>query len=135
MRFARIWAAALPALLGGTGLAGAADAAPSYTKDVKPFLAKYCMECHNNSKAKSGYSVETFDRLTRTGRKGALVVPEKPDDSLTLRTMGGKGKQMPPRRSLQPKADEIAKVREWIKAGAKDDTPADDKKKTGDARP
>jgi len=77
-----------------------------------------------------------LDRLTKKGRKGTLVVPEKPDESRLLLTMGGKGKQMPPRNKPQPTADEIAKVREWVKAGARDDTPeADDKKKAGDDKP
>jgi hypothetical protein len=117
--------AALLALVGGAGFAAAAgEPPPSYAKDVKPFLAKYCMDCHNDTKARSGYSVETFDRLTKQGRRGALVVPEKPDDSMLIRTMGGKGKQMPPRKAAQPRAEEIAKVSAWIKAGAKDDTPA-----------
>jgi hypothetical protein len=133
----RTGAAALVALLGAAGFAAAADDPPSYTKDVKPFLTKYCMDCHKGARPKSGYSVETFDRLTKMGRKGALVVPEKPDDSLAIRTMAGKGKQMPPTKyKSQPTADEIAKVRDWIKAGAKDDTPADDdRKKPGDAKP
>jgi hypothetical protein len=135
MRFVGTGLVAIVALVGGAGLAPAAEEAPSYTRDVKPFLAKYCMECHSGNKVKAGYSVETFDRLTKMGRKGALVVPEKPDDSLVIRTMAGKGKQMPPRRSTQPKAEDIARVRDWIKAGAKDDTPADDKKKPGDIKP
>jgi hypothetical protein len=132
----RVWTcvAAVLALLGAAGLASAADKAPSYTKDVKPFFTKYCMECHNNDRAKSGYSVETFDRLTKKGRKGALVVPEKPDDSLALRTLDGKGKPMPPRKAAQPKADEIAKVRDWIKAGAEDDTRAAAEDKKADAK-
>src|SRR4051812_46358530 len=113
MRRVRSWAVAFVALLGTAGFAAAADA-PSYSKDVKPFFNKYCMECHNNKQAKSGYSVETFDRLTKSGKKGALVVPEKADDSMALRAMAGKGKQMPPRKAEQPKSDEIARVRDWI---------------------
>ena len=38
MRVMRTWAVAVPVLLGGAGFA-AADDAPSYTKDVKPFPA------------------------------------------------------------------------------------------------
>jgi hypothetical protein len=57
-------------------------------------------------------------------------VAEKPDDSrLVLSVTGKTRKAMPPRNKPQPKADEINKIREWIKAGAKDDTPAEDKKK------
>jgi hypothetical protein len=135
MRFVRTWAVALVALLGAAGWVTAADDPPSYTNEVKPFLTKYCMDCHSGARPKAGYSVETLERLTKMGRKGALIVSEKPDDSLVIRTLAGKGKQMPPKNKPQPKADEVAKVREWIKAGAKDDTPADDKKKPSDAKP
>jgi Planctomycete cytochrome C len=136
MRFVRILAAALAALLGGAGLASAADEAPSFAKDVKPFLKKYCMDCHSGARAKGGYSVATFDSLLKKGRGGVLVVAEKPDESRLILSMTGKTrKAMPPRGKPKPTADEIDKVREWIKAGAKDDTPADDKKKSGDAKP
>jgi uncharacterized membrane protein len=113
------------------GAASAQEEPPSYSKDVKPFLTQYCLKCHNDARPRSGYSVETFAGLTREGKRGALVVPEKPDASRLLLTMAGKGRAMPPRRSAQPKPDEVARVRAWIEAGARDDTPAaDDKKKS-----
>jgi hypothetical protein len=136
MRHAWAGVAAVLASLAWAGAATAADdppTPPSYTKDVKPFLAKYCMNCHSGSRARSGYSVESLADLTHDGRRGALVVPEKPDDSRLIMSLTGRGKAMPPRRAAQPKADEITMVRAWIMAGAKDDTPADDdKKKAGD---
>jgi hypothetical protein len=54
-------------LLAGATSASAAEKALSYVKDVKPFLSRYCLNCHNNRKAKSGYSVETFASLTKEG--------------------------------------------------------------------
>ena len=83
-----------------------------------------------------GYSVESLDTLLKKGRGGAtLVVAEKPDDSRLIQSATGKTRRaMPPKNKPQPKADEIAKLRDWIKAGSKDDTPADDKKK-GDTKP
>jgi hypothetical protein len=127
MRYAWL---SLAVFLVGTGTAWAADDAPSYTTDIKPFLTKYCMSCHNDARPKAGYSVETFADLAKNGKRGALVVPEKPDESRLLLSLAGKGKPMPPRKTAQPKEDEVAKVRDWVKGGAKDDTPAaDDKKK------
>jgi hypothetical protein len=102
----------------------AADA-PSYTRDVKPFLVKYCTECHNDTKTKAGYNLESYDTLLKAARKGAAVVPGSPDKSMLVRTLSGSAKQMPPRKSVQPKAAEIAMIKEWIKAGARDDTSAD----------
>jgi hypothetical protein len=127
MRSVLTSAAAVLVLSAWCRSASAEDA--SYTKDVKPFVEKYCMSCHADGKGKAGYSVETYTSLTKKGRKGALVVAEKPDDSRLITTMEGKGKPMPPKKAPQPKAEEIAKVKDWIKAGAKDDSPADDRKK------
>ncbi len=89
------------------GLVRAADETPppSFTKDVKPFVTKYCMQCHSGARAKKGYSVDSYETLTRTGR-GGLVVAEQPDKSPLMRSLEGKGKKMPPSRSAQPKADE-----------------------------
>jgi hypothetical protein len=119
----------LAVFLAGAGVASAADETPSYTTDIKPFLTRYCMNCHNDAKPKAGYSVETFADLTKSGKRGALVVPEKPDESRLLLSLAGKGKPMPPRKAAQPREEEVGKVRDWIKGGAKDDTPADDDKK------
>jgi hypothetical protein len=109
-------------LLVATAGAPAAPKPPSYVKDVKPFLKTYCMDCHNDTKARSGYSVETFASLTKAGKRGALVVAGKPDASRLLMTLAGDGKAMPPKNKPQPKAEEIARVRDWIKAGARDDS-------------
>jgi mono/diheme cytochrome c family protein len=110
----------------------AADPPPSFTKDIKPFLGNYCQGCHTGRRAKSGYSVESYAALLKNGRKGPLVVPGKPDESRLTMCMDGKGKPMPPTRSEQPTAEEIAKVRAWIEAGARDDKPAASKKTGGD---
>jgi hypothetical protein len=111
-------------LLLSAGMARAADA-PSYTKDVKPFLAKYCTDCHNARKAKAGVNLEDFQALMKGGRKGVMVVPNKPDQSRLVRTMEGGKPVMPPRKyAQQPTRAEIALVRAWIAAGAKDDGDA-----------
>lgn len=104
--------------------------APSYTKDVKPFLAMYCANCHNARTPRSGYSFDSHDALTKGGRKGPSVVAGDPDKSKLVRVLTGKGKKMPPSKNkAQPKAEEIDMIKAWINAGAMDDTPKDDDKK------
>ena len=57
------------------------------------------------------------------------VVAGKPDDSWLVLTCEGKGWPMPPKKwKKQPKAEEVARVRAWIAAGAKDDSAAKDDK-------
>jgi Planctomycete cytochrome C len=100
-------------------VARADDPAPSFTKDVQPFLQTYCVSCHNGTKAKSGVNVEGYRALMNNKN---LVVSGKADDSRLLAVLTGKAKPMPPKKRDQPTADEIKKVRAWIDAGAKDDT-------------
>jgi len=102
---------------------GASAADPTFTKDVKPFLTKYCAECHTAKEAKSGYNFDTFAGLTKAGKKGAAVVPSQPEKSLLILTMTGGAKAMPPKKSAnKPTKEEIDMIRSWIKAGAKDDS-------------
>ena len=103
---------------------------PSYTKDVKPFLTTYCTNCHNAKLPRSGFSLDSYDALTKGGRKGPAVVAGNPDKSVLVRVLTGKGKKMPPAKNKnQPKAEEIAVLKAWITAGAMDDTPKEDDKK------
>jgi hypothetical protein len=102
----------------------AAAVGPSYSKDIKPFLTRYCAECHNDKQAKAGVNLDSYQALMKGDKKGrALIVPKQPDTSRLLHTMEGKGKVMPPRKAkVRPTAAEVAKIRAWIRAGALDDT-------------
>jgi hypothetical protein len=95
---------------------------PSYSRDLKPFLAKYCVECHNANTAKAGFNLDGFEALKKGGRKGPAVVPGEPGRSMVVRVLSGQGKRMPPAKyTHQPKADDVEALKAWIAAGAKDD--------------
>jgi mono/diheme cytochrome c family protein len=104
--------------------------AASYTKDVRPFLATYCNECHTGTKAKAGFNFEDYDALMKGSRKGKAVVAGEPDKSTLIRVLTGKGKRMPPAKyKNQPKAEDVDALKAWITAGAKDDTEKGDAEK------
>lgn len=116
-------------LMDGTSSAQTAPAQNtpvSYMKDVKPLLTKYCADCHGANQAKAGYKVEAFADLTKAGKKGALVVPNNATQSLLVKVLSGQGaKIMPPRTATaKPTQAEITKIKNWITAGAKDDSKA-----------
>jgi WD40 repeat protein len=103
--------------------AAAAQQPPSYARHVKPFLARYCLECHNGDRLKGGLNLETFKGLQAGGEKGPVFVAGKPDDSRMVLMVEGKAKpHMPPRKARQPHPDELGLLRAWIAAGARDDT-------------
>jgi Planctomycete cytochrome C len=95
----------------------------SYTHNVKPFMAKYCVECHSGPRAKAGYHFDEFDGLMTGGKKGPAVVPGDADKSLMVRALTGMGKKMPPPMyKNQPMPDDVDMVKAWIAGGAKDDS-------------
>lgn len=112
---------AVPAVLLASALAPAAD--PTYAKDVRPFLVKYCVECHTAKQAKAGFNFDTFAGLTKVvGKNGAAVVQGDAAKSLLTKVLNGTGKVMPPKKyPEQPTKEEAAVVLAWLRAGGKED--------------
>jgi hypothetical protein len=103
-----------------------ADDPPSFVKDIKPFLTKYCTDCHNDSKTKGGANLASYEAIMKGGKnKRALLVAGKPDQSRIVLVVENKQKPlMPPaKQKQQPDAAEKALLRAWVAAGAVDDTP------------
>lgn len=100
-----------------------AQQGPSYAKQVRPLLAKYCLECHNARAMKGGLNLETYQSIMEGSDRGPVVKAGKPNASRMVLVCEGKEKPiMPPAKAkFQPKADEIAILRDWVAAGARDD--------------
>ena len=100
-----------------------ASAHPSYSKDIRPFFVKYCLECHNAKTMKGALSLETYKAMLDGSDGGAVIVPGKPNDSRLVLLIEHKDKPTmpPPKAKFQPSKDEIKLVRAWIADGAKDD--------------
>ncbi len=95
--------------------------APTWARDVRPFLSRYCSECHSGPDAEAGLSVGTVKALLEGGKRGPSVVPGKPDMGPLVRMIEGKLKPvMPPMKARQPSPAEVAKVRAWVADGAKE---------------
>jgi hypothetical protein len=98
------------------------NAPVDFVTKVKPVLEYYCIECHD---AKSGgkfggFIMETGKLAMITGRHAPVIHPGRPDESLlfvVLRLGHEEALGMPP--SPDKISDEqLAAVREWIRAGA-----------------
>jgi hypothetical protein len=95
---------------------------PTFSKQIRPFFARYCLECHAGDKPKGDLSLETYKALQEGGKSGPVVTPGKPDESRLVLLAEGKDKPpMPPKTAKQPKPEEMAVLRAWVAAGAKDD--------------
>src|SRR5579883_3098593 len=94
----------------------------SYAKQINPFFTRYCLECHNHDEPKGGLNLETYKSLREGGDNGEVLTPGKSDASRIVRSVEHKDKPfMPPKKAKQPRPEEIALLRAWIDAGAKED--------------
>jgi hypothetical protein len=96
--------------------------APSYSKQIKPFFTRYCVECHNHEDPKGGLNLQTYKSLLVGSDKGVILTPRKAGASRIVWLVEHKDKPfMPPKKAKQPTPEEIALLRAWIDAGAKED--------------
>jgi WD40 repeat protein len=100
----------------------AASRPPSYAKQIHPFFTRYCLECHNREESKGGLNLETYPGLREGGENGTILTPGMADASRIVRLVEHKDKPfMPPKKAKQPRPEEVALLRAWIDAGAKED--------------
>lgn len=105
-------------------------AAPaSFINDVAPILKESCFACHDAKKRSGKLDMTSFEKFMQGGSGDSPVAAGKPDESLILELVTGKGaKRMPPEGKGQPLSKEqVAVIERWIKEGAKPDGGLDAK--------
>ncbi|MEE9369269.1 MAG: c-type cytochrome [Pontiella sp.] len=113
-----------------TALTGFADEV-SLEKDLMPIFAKSCAECHNPESTNRGAIKNKAFFSTKEdllGKVGTYIKAGNPEESGLMKvlnqtaTFGKKDMPMPPPKSEIPKFsdEELKKMADWIKAGAKD---------------
>jgi WD40 repeat protein len=95
----------------------------SYYRDVQPILMKNCAACHQPASKSSGLDLTTYDGFQAGGKRGPAFTAGAPDESLVIKFMTGALKPSMPLGTPVLPAPDIGTVRDWIKAGAKDDSP------------
>lgn len=99
------------------------DDGPSFARDVAPVLATNCNGCHVNAQqVRGGLNMTTFQGLLRGGDTEPPVKAGDAAGSLLIQKLKGTadGQRMPVGRDPLPN-DVIAKIEDWINAGAKFD--------------
>jgi Protein of unknown function (DUF1553)/Protein of unknown function (DUF1549)/Planctomycete cytochrome C len=96
------------ALLSGAIPAGAGD----FHKDIEPIFKASCSGCHQGKSAAAGLRVDSREGLLR------VIVPGKPDSSLLMQRVAGKGGKRMPLGGAPLSADQIEALRHWIEEGA-----------------
>ena len=109
--------------LGQARPASSAAGPISYHKQIWPILQAKCQGCHQPASPGGKLVVTTHAAFLKGGEHGAAFVPGKPEAGGVLDYLTGKKTLMPKGGQPLPPAD-IGLFRQWIRQGARDDTPA-----------
>ncbi len=105
-------------------------AAVSFTKEVLPILRTACLGCHGGAQPAGGLSLASYADLMKGGKSGPPVVAGKSGASRMVKLLlGTQQPKMPPGGPLKP--TDIDRIRQWIDAGAKLDTPVQESSRKG----
>ena len=105
----------------------AADAAPSFTRDIKGILSNRCVRCHGPDPegraggGDEGLRLDTFQGATADLGGHAAIVPGQPDDSELIRRITSTDPDIvmpPPEASERLSAPQVDLLTRWIAAGA-----------------
>jgi hypothetical protein len=102
-----------------------AKAEPTYWQDIRPLFRKHCTVCHSTKYLKEvdisgGLALDTLDAV-RKGAKEPVIQPSKSGESLVVQMIqtADTRKRMP--LAAPPlSAENVALIRHWIDAGAKE---------------
>ena len=104
-------------------LVGAED--PSYLRDVRPILDRNCTSCHQPASKQSELDLTTYARFQAGGKRGPAFVPGSPEHSLVIQFITAAQEPSMPLGQPPLDANDVSTIREWIKSGARDDSPSD----------
>ena len=75
-----------------------------FDKEIRPFLKKYCIECHGGKKVKGHVNFNSIDTLGQAFKKYEVW-----EEALELMH----DKEMPPEDEKQPTSEEVQMVKKW----------------------
>ena len=96
------------------------QAAISFSKDIAPWMVEQCSRCHINAE-RGGFSLATYTALMKGSKGGVVLFPGDPVGSRLVETIETGDM---PRSGKKVTAENIAKLKQWIKEGAKFDGPS-----------
>ena len=94
-----------------------------FSEHIRPVLAKSCLPCHNAQTKKSGLDLSTREALLHGGDTGTVVVPGDAKASVLYKRVTHQEQPGMPFGSPKLPDDSIARIADWINAGAPYDAP------------
>lgn len=96
----------------------------SFHRQIRPILQQKCQGCHQPAKLKGDLLLTSYEGFAKGGAHGNQWVVGKPDESLVMKHLLGA-----PEHALMPEGEaklpdnQLKLFADWIRQGAKDDTP------------
>ena len=92
----------------------------NYTLRIKPIFGERCFACHGALKQTSGLRLDSGPFILAGSDSGAVVVPEKPAESLLISMVADNADSIIPREGegTSLKSEEIELLKRWIAEGA-----------------
>jgi mono/diheme cytochrome c family protein len=88
-----------------------------FENKVRPIFANSCYDCHDET-AKGGLRLDTKAGFEKGGKNGAEVIAGEPEKSRLIAAVEQTGELKMPKGSGKLKAEDIATLVAWVKAGA-----------------
>lgn len=102
-----------------TPVATATATAADFDHDIAPILRDYCLRCHGGEKTKGKLSLKSRSDALKEAANGVSLVPGQPDKSTLYTRLVDAEEPMPPKKEKQLTPDQVQRVHQWIKEGAK----------------
>ncbi len=94
----------------------------SFSKDIAPWLVEQCSRCHINAE-RGGFSLATFSTIVKGSKSGIVLFPGDAIGSRLVETIETGDM---PRNGNKVTPENLAKLKRWVKEGAKFDGPSPD---------
>ena len=92
----------------------------SFSRDIAPWMVDQCGQCHIKAE-RGGFSLATYNALIKGSKGGVVLFPGDPASSRIVETIETGDM---PRNGAKVTPENFAKLKQWIKEGAKFDGPA-----------
>lgn len=91
----------------------------SFSRDIAPWMVDQCGQCHIKAE-RGGFSLATYNALIKGSKGGVVLFPGDPASSRIVETIETGDM---PRNGAKVTPENFAKLKQWIKEGAKFDGP------------
>jgi hypothetical protein len=86
-------------------------------ESIAAIFEKRCVNCHNSSESKGGFSIDSREAFRAGGESGDTIVVGRPNESLLIEMISGDAPEMP-KGGDKLSNDQIELIQQWIATGA-----------------